>query len=98
MLKYRGDGRESTHCWPPLVFSDGRDWSITYFSAASRTTQAIETFFSFARFSRVRYSLGGKVMDARGWRNGLDFSLFSLFSLTECLFTVVHHVTPSRCM
>jgi hypothetical protein len=36
-----------------------------YLSEASLTTQAKDTFFRFARFSRVSYSSDGKLIDAR---------------------------------
>ena len=39
--------------------------SATYLSAASRSTQANETFFLLAMSSSVRYSFAGKLIDAR---------------------------------
>jgi len=36
-----------------------------YFSVASRTTHANDTFFCFAIVSSVSYTSGGKLIDAR---------------------------------
>ena len=62
--------------WPRLIFAAEEDMfyfcslkrghcSSTYFSAASRMTQANETFFFFAIPSSVRYRSDGKLIDAR---------------------------------
>jgi len=59
-------------------FANRGHWSSTYFSAASRTIQAIDTFFRLARSSNVWYRSGGKVMEARGWPALLAFLAFCL--------------------
>jgi hypothetical protein len=54
-----------------------------YFSAASRTTHARETFFSRAISSRVSYTLGGKLIEAL--TKGISLAFTPLRSLLLCL-------------
>jgi hypothetical protein len=65
-----------------------------YLSAASRTTQANETFFSFAISSSVSYISGGKLIDART-AAALSAFIFDQPFLDHSglpeLFTTLHH-------
>ena len=63
----------------PLVASNGHR-SLTYFSAASRTIQATDTFCSSAIFSNVWKSSGGKPTDIRVMRlEAVSFFLLELY-------------------
>lgn len=58
--------------------------SAIYFSAASRTTQARDTYFFFAIISRVSYTSTGKLIDAR-----THAALCSLVALAMVFFAVI---------
>jgi hypothetical protein len=62
-----------------------------YFSVASRTTQARETFFSFAIVSRVSYTSDGKLIDAR-----THAALWEFVALATVFFALaIEGSTPS---
>jgi hypothetical protein len=68
---------------------------VTYFSAASRTTHAIETLFVFARISSARYSLSGKVIDVRGCRMDLIFSVGRFLQIIRPFVERTPHYTAA---
>jgi len=51
--------------WPYFRSASKGHWSAKYFSVASRTIQASETFLAAASFSSSLYTSGGKLIDAR---------------------------------
>ncbi len=65
--------------------------SATYFSAASRITHAIDTFFFLAILSKLLYTSPGIVTDVR-----VEASLF--FFVTIAPFLFIHHFTPFWCI
>ena len=68
-----------------------------YFSTASRTTQATDTFRSTAIRSSSAYSSSGKVTDARGEFVGLGFAEYLRFVVDMGQTLGLHHVTPLWC-
>src|ERR1700722_10071707 len=72
-----------------------------YFSVASRTTHASDTFFSFAITSRVSYISGGKLIVARTCAVLWAFIFFPspLFAMRAGLsssFTAFHHIGEAK--
>src|ERR1700728_4316555 len=77
-------------------FPNNGHFSAIYFSAASRTTHASETFFSLAMTSSVSYISGGKLIDARIAAAPSAFIRFASPLVTVAvsylnLFTTLHH-------
>lgn len=73
-LEYRGWREVSLEPWP----------NREYPSAASRTTQASDTFFPLAISSSLWYRSGGKLIDAR-----TQWALFAFPRLFATLFLVI---------
>jgi hypothetical protein len=69
-------------------------WSATYPSAASRTTQASDTFFFLAISSRVSYSSGGKLIVVR------ICTVLWAFIIAACpfnkRFAALHHIGEDK--
>jgi hypothetical protein len=83
----------SLHIFRPALLAS----LTTYLSAASRTTQAIDTFFSFAITSRVSQRAAGKLMDARTPDVLCIFTPFPpLFEFFMNEPLLIHHLTPYR--
>jgi hypothetical protein len=70
-----------------------------YFSVASRTTHASDTFFSFAIPSKVSYTFGGKLIVARtcaALSGTFLLALRLLVVIVGWTFTAFHHIGEPR--
>jgi len=72
---------------------------VMYFSAASRMTQATDTFFCFAISWSACYRSGGKLADtraARGFSVGLRPRLATIWMRPEIRYSILPHLQRSR--